>query len=223
MCSKVNWWNDERISWYERASEYSQFHSILASILSQSIRKKDKVIEAGSGLGYLTNALYTKGIKNIKGYDIDEKAIAFASSHFDSNLFELKDIFTENEMCDVLVCVFFGKLSRNNNFESFSRIARRKIIYVTGGGSARHVPPEEIMDYLDSVDADYTIRPMTIPFNQPFVDEEEAELFLQSYYKDDIRNEKRKCLRLCPIPGYPIMLKNKKDITIFEIEMGDNK
>lgn len=223
MHSEVRaWWNERRIMWYKRAAEHCSFHSELASILSKSIEKNLSIAELGCGLGYFSNEMAKLGY-DIKGFDIDPEAIDFAKDSFGSSLFEKRDCLTSSIKRDVAICIFFGKITRDDNFEKLSSVARDKLIYVTGGGSERHISTSEIDSFLESKGITPNKTEVTIPFPQPLLDEKECEEFLSTYYSGEIRDLKRKSIRKTDDERYKYILENNKKLTIYSIQTGGNR
>ena len=68
------WWNERKIDWYERASLFSDFHTLLSREIEPLINKDETILEFGSGLGYVSEILAKDGY-NISSYDIDEMVI----------------------------------------------------------------------------------------------------------------------------------------------------
>ena len=223
MCSKVMpWWNEEKILWYKRAAECSSFHKILASCISKHIDISDSIAELGCGLGYFSDEIDSRGY-HINGYDIDSNAIFFARKNFKKDIFDVKDCFSQDISADVAICIFFGKITRDDNYTKLSRIANKKLIYVTGGGSERHIPTVEIDEFLSSNNIKSRKEEITIPFHQPFIDKDESERFLKTYYKGNILEEKRNMVLPCDDERYKYILQNNKKLTIYIIEKGGNE
>lgn len=63
------------------ASEEEMYFSVQKNLERLSELKKEKILEVGSGLGYLTFALQTAGY-NVKGLDISQTAVDMATNEF---------------------------------------------------------------------------------------------------------------------------------------------
>lgn len=223
MCSQVSkWWNDDRIMWYKRAAENSSFHKSISSYISRYITSDESIAELGCGLGYFTNEMDMRGYQ-INGYDIDNDAISFARNNFKKNIYTLKDCFSSDISADIAICIFFGKITHNDNFEKLSNIARKKLIYITGGGSERHIPTCEIDTFLKDRNTEFEKEETTIPFHQPFIDLDEAEQFLSTYYKGTSLEGKRRMIHPTEDERYRYILENNKKLTIYIIQKGGNE
>ena len=52
MRTRVAWWDEERIIWYERAAKCCSFHKELSEIILKHIDISRSVNEIGCGLGH---------------------------------------------------------------------------------------------------------------------------------------------------------------------------
>ena len=212
------WWNENRIKWYERASKCSDFHKKLTKAIESMISKDDTILELGCGLGYCTELLYKDGFC-ISAYDIDASVIEEARMRSGLDIFRQGDSYKLDDNANTLLLVFFGKITKGNNFDIFSKLAKKTIIYVTGGGSLRHTSEKEVEEFLRGRRLRYEKQVQTIAFHQPLEDEIEVEEYLCSYYEGQTLEEKREKIKRLKSARYKYILENNKKIAIFKIDV----
>ncbi len=217
MSSGVSrWWNEDRMRWYERASELSCFHDHLAEMIENDI-KDGITAEAGCGLGYLSEKLYRSGC-NITAYDIDSTVLERARERSGLNIFRECDCYDIKDPCDYLIALFFGRITEGNNLEKLMRCVRRRLIYIIGGHSARHGTDDNVKDFLESRNINYSRSSIDLDFSQPLIDKADADRFLSEYYSGKEKEEKKKRIRPYGKYGYDYILDNPKKMTIYRIE-----
>lgn len=216
------WWDSRKIMWYNRAASHSNFHKTLSDELSKLIDIKESIIESGCGLGYISEELYKRGYK-ITAYDSDKTAIESARERSGLDIYSIADCFNLQLSADTLLTVFFGKITDEDNFDRLTRNIKKQFLYVTGGGAARHTTTANIEDFLKSRSIPFNKTKAIIPFHQPLKDETEAEDFLDTYYKGELKEIKRRSLKNCNDTLYSLLLENNKEITIFDIKTGGSK
>lgn len=217
MSSNIKlWWNNEKISWYIRAANRSDFHKSIICAISEFIPKSESIADLGCGLGYLTNEFATEGY-SIYGYDIDERAINKATEIHKRDIFKKCDCYTLDNVADNSIALFFGKLTEDKNYEILLRTSRKRLIYITGGGSKRRTSDDEIKRFLDSKGAVYRKKEITLSFDQPLIDKREADKFLVAYYTGTVLEYKKMMIEPYSDNEFHLILRNKKEITIYEI------
>ena len=119
MRPDVNWWTDDKIEFYERASMYSSFHRKLASIIEEHISKSDTILELGAGMAHVTSLLHYDGY-DIKAYDNCANAVNFVNRREKIKLLTLSDACSLKEKADVVLIYGNGiadALHRNGDSE----------------------------------------------------------------------------------------------------------
>ena len=220
MRTAVTWWDDERITWYERAAEASSFHKNIAEEIKAMIRKEDRIEEEGCGLGHIAQILAADGY-DIKACDADRKAIERARKRSSLDIFSVRDFRDPLPYADVLLMIYFGRIAENDSLDRLLEAAPA-VIYILSHHRgqdtdmrAKKSNVEETITYLDSKGASYETKTVTYDFSQPLISIEEAERYIARMYgKENIR-------AFLPFleegNDYPYMLRNMKTSTIFTI------
>ena len=222
MRSDVVWWTDEKIAFYERASRYTSFHRDLASLIEEHIGKDDTIMELGAGLGHVTSILYNDGY-TISAYDSCKNAVDYANRREGRELIALSDAYSLKERADVVLMLFFGSIREKSDLDYFISLARKKIIYVISRHkgnpySTRKDRREEISSLLSGCGMKFSIIDTMLQFDQMLKEEEVEEYFNISYGNNDIpKLEKTNDWQ------YPLVFKNRKEISIFIIEKEEKK
>jgi len=215
-----NWWTPQKIDWYTRASQYSNFHKELALEISKLIPKEKTILEVGCGLGYITLELQALGY-NIFGIDKDidaiEKAIEFSKK--ENPTFAIEDYTTTNRKASVVLAVFCGRIDEEG-LEAFKRIAEEQIIYIISkhkNNSLRCNKTEKICTYLEQNGYCFNYKELLISFDQPFKDLSEAKEFFTVQYGNET-------LKAVPSNSYyrdlfPYTFENEKKMSLFDIKL----
>ena len=218
MHSEIDWWDEERIMFYERASSFSSFHRELGKLIEKEISKSDKIIELGSGLGYLAQILDEKGY-DITPYDISDNAIREGNKRIGKPLIRRGDAYAINTECSILLMIFFGKIRQKNDLDYFCSIPRKKLIYIISRHKANPFSQKkdernDVITLLNKERMNYRLIDVSIPFDQPLRNEDEARRFFLLSYK----NMEIPPLEKSDNENYPVIFRNNKEISIFIIE-----
>ncbi len=217
MRSKIAWWTPERIMFYERASERTDFHLCLSRIIESEIEKTDGITELGAGLGRVTEILKNDGY-DIVSYDSSRLAVEVANKRYGSTLITERDACSVRETRDVLLALFFGNIESSEDLDYFLSLARKKLIYIISRHRANPYSEkkdrkESIINILEKKGIKYRVNDYTLSFDQPLKDDADAEAFFLSSYGNT----------RIPIldkgdDEYPLIFKNNKEISMFIIE-----
>lgn len=220
MHTSVAWWDDERIRWYERASSYSHFHSFLAEDIEKLLRKGQRIIEEGCGLGYIAEILANDGY-DIKAMDIDSKAIRRAAERSRLDIFSVSDFNDPIPASDVLLMVYFGRIAETDCVERLLEAAP-EIIYVLSHHKGQDTDRREkkgnievTMDYLERKGIHYERQIVTYDFSQPLLSMDDARDYIARMY--GAQNIESYIPFLEAGTGYPYVLRNMKTSSIFMI------
>ena len=218
MSSEIKrWWNEDKIQWYERAAEHTDFHSRLAKELSSIIPAKSSIAEYGCGLGYLAYELYKLGY-NVNAYDIDADAIKIAKERTNTDIYTESDCYELSSSSDYAIAMFFGRITEPGNIERLMKPVRHGLIYITRGGSARHTDPSLVSEFLNGRKLSFNIRELELEFSQPLENSEDASAFLKTYYRDEeLRKDKMSHLKPYGKHGFEYIMENRKKLTIYTI------
>lgn len=222
----VYWWTPQKIDWYVRASMCSDFHKRLAREIAGMIPQEKSVMEVGCGLGYITSQLAKMGY-DVCGIDNDEKAIKRAHELHEGlprrpgskGLFALEDYRTSHRRADVVLAVFCGRIDEEG-LGAFERLANERVVYIVSqhkSNSLRHNRTSGIYAYLEENGYRFTLKELTMHFDQPFESLEEATRFLELQHGDGNLPVKKN--EGAGKDQYPYVFENEKKMSLFDIEV----
>lgn len=230
------WWTTQKIDWYVRASMCSDFHKRLAHEIAGMIPQEKSVLEVGCGLGYITSQLSQMGY-DVFGIDIDEEVIEKAQELHGNpaskrikpigkqhtgnqqSLFGLEDYRTSHRMANVVLAVFCGRIEEEG-LGAFERLANERVIYIVSqhkSNSLRLDRTAGICAYLEENGYRFTLKELTMHFDQPFESLEEAARFLELQHGDGNLPVKKN--EGAGKDQYPYVFENEKKMSLFDIEV----
>lgn len=246
MCTAVSrWWTPQKVEWYVRASQCSDFHERLAIEIASLVPKDKSILEVGCGLGYMTYALAKMGYE-IRGIDNDETAVEKAlelHGHLDfkrtgctgskgpsvcgKDLFALEDYRTSQRKANVVLAVFCGRIDEDG-LGSFGRLAGERVLYIVSqhkNNSIRANRTDKICEYLEKSGHRFTFKELSMRFDQPFETLDEAARFFEIQYGTKVGNQAGN--QALPVKGnkrclsgkYPYVFENEKKMSLFDIEI----
>lgn len=119
-------WNEEMVRFMRAASEYGDYHRLLARWLLPDLHPEDHICDAGCGLGYLSLAL-SPYVRRVTAADQSPEALAVlgencAARGIENICIQPGDIFSAapDTPYDAMVFSFFGRM------EEIAAIARRQ-------------------------------------------------------------------------------------------------
>lgn len=215
----MGWWNEKKAGMYLRAASMNCFHSSLASLIQPYLEKGMSIVELGCGLGILTHELSSRGF-DITGYDIDDTALETAARLYPDDTFVKADCYKLSGVADTALCVFFGRIGIEDNYEKLMNTCRKRLIYTSSEHSdytqTTYRETDGIASFLDSRRASFTVMKEHLHFDQYLKDEEELQIFIEENYTKRGRPFSRKVVT---VPGvYPIKVVNDKAFGLFVIE-----
>lgn len=215
----MEWWTPQRMDWYIRASQCSEFHERLACEVARLVPNGKTILEVGCGLGYMTRALSKKGY-SIEGIDNDENAISKAIElSGDTDLFAVDDYTTTERKANIVLAVFCGRIDEEG-LGFFERIADERVIYIVSQhrySSIRQDRSLGISNYLKKTGYHFTKKELYLRFDQPFESLKDAESFFEIQHGNTGLEAK-------PSNGpYPYIFENEKKMSLFDIHLGGRK
>lgn len=206
------WWSDDKIRWYFEASQESSFHQELTNLLIPYVQKEDEIVELGCGLGYITNKLNHLGYSAI-GYDIDQKAIDFASSQF-GPYYKVLDCLETVPLSDVCLAIFFGHFRELDFLNKVLESTKRIIIVSNLHNQFKTKNHIELTNLFTKLGLNFEQFKGEIPFHQPFSSYSDALSFIEAYYP----NDKVKVANNLKMSSDGYLLENNKNFIITIIE-----
>ena len=222
------WWTDEKIMWYERASDRCDYHSKLARIIEEHLRSDRNVLELGCGLGRVAPLLGKN--RTVKAVDIDENAIECARKREKSDIYFVSDWKDWHEKADAVVRICFGHLDKGENLPPILELAKNHIIYTFSLHRGQRedlvlrktTPREEIEDDLRKSGYLVTSESFTLSFPQPLLSLEEAEEFIRVSYPGKNTDDYMPFVEKSGDEEYPYILRNEKKMVLFDIAKPDS-
>lgn len=216
----MNWWNERKIEWYERASAFSSYHRLLSLEIEKEIEKEERIIELGCGLGYAAEYLYNDGY-TIVASDIDEHVLERAKARSHLDIFRKIDANEALPETVVYLMINFGRISENDMLEKLLSLSD-KVVYIESHHSGQNTDrrkktgkAEKTEEYLESIDALYERRIITYDFPQPFLSENDAKRYIEETYGTENVDAFMPLLERGE--DYPLVLSNRKTSSIFTI------
>lgn len=229
-------WTDEAIGLMERAASRSAYYDEIADVLCASLEPDSRICDAGCGLGHLSVALASRGMR-VTAVDISEKALgvldrlrgeldidircgrveaAIPDRPYDAMVFSLfgsvdEVLETAGAQCrgDVFI------VARNDGAHRFS--VRRHALAHPGYADmcraldALHIPHEGV-----------TLAP---EIGQPFLDFDEARRFFALYSRDDAAlitdSFLRERLEKTGDPDFPYYLPHRRQLGVIHFRAAD--
>ncbi len=220
-------WDRERIRFFCDAAQNSAFHRTLAALLAAEIEQNDRVLDAGCGLGYLSEALLPY-CKTVTAVDCDPLAIEALQerTHGNTCLRAIcADVHTLQTTFDVVVCCYFG--STQEALRLLKRTHAHKLLLIKRKLPAHRfrtdLPEHErtalaASRILDESGCSYQSFDASITFDQPFRSLSDAARFFSLYRGEAVSEEAAR--HLCEETGdavFPYRLPVTNDMRIFTV------
>lgn len=225
MSSEIKrWWDEDRILWYERASETTDFQEKLSKIIASKISKEESILELGTGLGYQGELLHKRGY-SIVSYDIDSEAISRAKSRSGLDIFKVSDWKAVKERRDTVLAVFFGRITEEDNLDNLLSLANKHLIYIQSCHRGQNENlrkkgdnTERTIEYLKTRGISFEYEEHRLSFPQKLESREEAIRFIVSFYGSEKLDEYLKYAIETEDERYPIEFRNDKEFILFDIK-----
>lgn len=186
-------WDDERIRFFDDAASYGDYYDRLANALAPWLQPDDHVLDAGCGLGYLSQALspYCAQVTAL-----DQDPLAIESLRLRNTCQSVHpvcaDAFSYAAQCDTLVCCRFGgadqalALKAHFRAQTLLLVTRQEAHHrFSDSTCSRRRTVATACAILDAAHVPYTQFSLELPFDQPFRSLSDATAFFQSYRGDD--------------------------------------
>ena len=227
MHSRMSWWTDESILWYERASKVSDYHRRLTDEIERHIRENESVLELGCGLGYEAELLFGDGY-DIRAVDIEPVVIEKARERTGKDIFRCCDASELRERSDVALCINYGHIEDASDLKAMADHSSKKLLYVISrhSGHNQDTRPDRtdlICSILEREGYSYTRSDLELDFSQPLRSEEEARLFISWTYLGKNQNQYLGFLEKTYDKDYPYVFRNRKNLVLFDIETGESR
>ncbi|MEG1500784.1 MAG: class I SAM-dependent methyltransferase, partial [Clostridiales bacterium] len=233
----MTFWNEKSLVWYKQAAEYCNFHQQLAQKIMPYLDFEDQICDLGCGLGYLSLALAQHGYQ-VTAVDNDGRALDMLRQSIDSSdqgnikiLQADSDTLAEDQVWDVLILCFFGRLTEGDNLRNYLRHCRKRLISIVPGNLKSSISPAGVSRYtkehmpqlaafLTEQQVQYQLEEDVWEFGQPFDSISEALAFINHYGQNNSQRNAEIHIKekLITLPNGGYYLPNQKQLGIFIIE-----
>lgn len=222
MHTRLSWWTEESIEWFERASNYSDYHSRLADEIEKLLSTCKTVLEFGCGLGYESEILTKRGF-DVTSFDIDQNVISRARARTGLGIFNVCDVNQIDASADALLCINYGHIENADHLEALLSHARIRLVYVISrhnahGTDTRPDRTEEIKKFLEEHCYRFSIRELSLDFDQPLKSMDEAESFIEWTYLGKHADRYLSFIERTDDSRYPFVFRNRKENVLFSID-----
>lgn len=223
LIQKINYmfkWNKDTIKWFSISSKESQFHKELALIIKDILTLNATVLDIGAGLGFLDRELI-KYCKSITLVEPDKIAFNYLCDNLMPNMELINNKWEDyklqsNKKYDHILLSFFSRMDREDNLDELLKICKKSIIYIR---NENHDSNDNLINYLNSKNADYKYTQYELDFSQP-LEKEEINKFFETYYQ---HKNKKELLKKLLKSNDKYLYKNNKRISIFVIKNKNNE
>ncbi len=225
MRTRVSWWTEQSMDWFERASSLSDYHEHLCDVLMPYL--SGRITEAGCGLGYEARILHARGV-DITAFDKDASVIERARSTSGLDIFRCMDFSQLSEIPDVLLCINFSHMESRDVFDNLMAHAKKRLVYVLSrhrgpGKSARPDRSSLVEQIVRESGFPYERRDFALQFDQPLRSLDEARDFIAWTYPDDDMQACMQSVVESGNPQYPYVFGNRKELVLFAVDKGEGK
>ena len=220
--SERRWWTNEKIGWYERASDHCCFHSLLASSLEKYLTPSSSILELGCGTGRMAETLARRGYP-ILALDNDEEAIRTAKERSGLSIFCKGDYKDRSYSGDTVLTVFFGRFWVDDNLSFLLSMAKRNLVsihslHIGQGIKGKDTPSlSRSLSFLHDRGYEAEGIEMEIPFHQPLLSYEEGLEFIKKSYGEDKVSLYESSIEESEDKIFPFEFKNNKKMVILNI------
>lgn len=225
-------WTDDMIRYMADAGRQTDFHRRLTAELLPYLSPRDRVCDAGCGLGFLSLAL-APHVRHVTAADCDAQALSvlkeeLAARHIENVTPLCTDIFTDRpaEPYDAMVFCFFG--SMEEILATAARCCRGTVLAVVRNDeshrfSGKHREPgrhsyETACRILSEKGICFTARTEAFDFDQPFRSLEDARRFFELYGGNE---DWRSRLVETGDPEFPWQLPSRREFGLIVFQAGD--
>lgn len=234
MRPTMSLWTDDMIHFMYDASNYCNYHKSLAKKISKFLTKNDNILDAGCGIGSLSDEL-SLYVNSVTAVDINDNVINFFIKHMKNQVetfcCDLHN-YKFNNKFDTIIFNYFGKVE--NILKISKNYCKRNIVIVSRNTDKPGFSFEDnqtrnhhksLYKYLDENGINYTKLPYEIEFGQPFRTIDDAIKFFNLYRSTEsneiTKNQIENKLISIDNDEYKYYYPHKKKIVIINIDMGE--
>ena len=222
MHSRLSWWTEKSIDWFNRASACSDYHEKLTESIIPLLSGCRSVLEFGCGLGYEAEILAGRGFE-VTAIDRDPSVIRSAQERTGLEIFRCADAAADTDShADALLCINYGHLETPKQLESLLLHADNRLVYVISRHNAHGTDTREdrtdcVRNLLRETGLPFTETPMILDFDQPLESVEEAREFVEFTYLGKHTERYMEFVENSDDRMYPFVFRNRKNLTVFSV------
>lgn len=231
-------WEPDMVRFMQDASEYGDYHALLAARIAAHLPAGARVCDAGCGLGYLSQAL-SPLCAQVTALDISENALAVARKLAGRapNMAVVRadmETFVPERPFDAIVFCFFGRTAEILRFAR--RVCRGRVVVVKKNWAnhrftlaqkpLQHSTLPEMETFLAGLGIPFESETLALEFGQPLRSEADAVRFFRLYSRDE-HPEAITFADIAPRlvrrddPEFPLYLPEQKRLGILSFDTGD--
>ncbi len=222
MHSRLNWWTERSIEWFNRASIHSDYHERLADCIIPLLSGCRSVLEFGCGLGYEAEILAGRGFE-VTAIDRDPSVIRSAKERTGLDIFRCSDAASDTDShADALLCINYGHLDTPEQLKGLLSHADDRLVYVISrhnghGTDTREDRTDHVRNLLKETGLPFTETPLTLDFDQPLESVEDARDFVEFTYLGKHTERYMEFVEGSDDRMYPFVFRNRKNLTVFAV------
>lgn len=225
-------WNDCTMKAFNKASEYTRFHEIVAEKIKSYTEDTNTLCDMGCGLA-LVDIYLSKYIKDITCVDVNETVIEYAKKNaekknVDNIKFLVSDFKDVEGFFDTILISFFS-------YEDVAYFSKHcnKLVIIVNNSDKTHIlvsdktnevinlhTAENLKNLLDQKKLKYSVETMNLQFGQPFENEAEVRAYAEGYNESGEKDKifEHVMQNVQKGDGVAYYLPHDKRISIFVVE-----
>lgn len=232
-------WNEQSVSWFRSASEYTGYNKKLAALLLEHIPSRKTLCDLGCGAGLIDLEL-APHFERITCVDISREAVESVEKIVrERGIGNISTICSDagqlDNQWDTVIALFHGG---SEAVSKYLRLATDRLILAAHGEKKGGFGPEGhknvkcfdvngVKEHFDAQGVKYTLIELTLEYGQPFTDLSDAAAFVRAYSSPMSEAEMdaylAERLEKTDSEEYPYYLPNQKKLGLFVIRREDNE
>ena len=222
MHSRLNWWTEKSIEWFNRASSRSDYHEKLTDSIFPLLSSCRNVLEFGCGLGYEAEILSRRGFE-VCAIDSDPCVISNARQRTGLDIYRCSDAKDTQLSADALLCINYGHIDDAKELEGLLSHAGVRLVYIISRHNAHGTDTREdrtdfVRKLIRETGLPFTETALTLDFDQPLESKEEAKEFVDFTYLGKHAQRYMEFVEESGDDGYPFVFRNRKNLTVFAVD-----
>ena len=221
MHSRLNWWTEKSIDWFNRASSRSDYHEKLTDSFIPLLSHCRSVLEFGCGLGYEAEILAERGF-DVCAIDSNPSVICSAQQRSGLDIFRCSDARETQSRADALLCINYGHIDNAEELEDLLSHAAVRLVYVISRHNAHGTDTREdrtdfIRNLIRESGYPFSETALALDFDQPLESMIEAREFVDFTYLGKHTERYMEFVESSEDEEYPFVFRNRKNLTVFTV------